>query len=324
MKILCSISTKGRYDTYLPLAIQAVINQTKKVDKLIIFDDNDVPVDLRTKPQYTFLFNVMNTKGIEWEVIYGQKKGQHINHELANTMDFDWVWRVDDDNIPEPNVLENLVKHISDDVGAIGGSVLFSEFIVDNTNVTGKIENIDKEQNIQWGIIDKVKEVDHLHCSFLYRSKTVHYNLHLSKVAHREETLFTYQLKQKGYKILVVPDAITWHGKSSTGGIRSEDNFELYQHDEYIFRNLLDLKDKTIVVLDNGMGDHIIFKHVLPHIKNAEVFSCYPEIIPGRSIGEARNLFGDLDNYNIYKYMAERNWKESVEKAYCELYGVVK
>lgn len=324
MKILCSISTKGRYDTYLPLAIEAVINQTRKIDKLILFDDNDEPVDLRNKPQYKFLFDIMNRKGILWEVTFGQKKGQHLNHQIANGMKYDWVWRVDDDNIPEPNVLENLCKYISDDVGAIGGSVLFSEFIVDNSKVTGKIENIDSEQNIQWGIIKEVKEVDHLHCSFMYRPGIVQYNCHLSKVAHREETIFTFQLKQKGYKLLVVPNAVTWHGKSAHGGIRSEDNKDHYAHDEFIFRNIVEFKDKTIVVLDNGMGDHIIFKHILPHIKNAEVFSCYPEIIPGRSIGEARYLFGDLDNYNIYKYMADRNWKESVEKAYCELYGVVK
>ena len=328
MKVMCSISTRGRYDDYLPLAISAVINQTRKVDKLVIFDDNDNPVDLRTKPQYTFLFNLMKMKNIDWSVIYGKKKGQHHNHEIANfegkLMGFDWIWRVDDDNIPEPNVLENLCKYAKDDVGAIGGSVLFSEFIVDTKDVTGKIERIDLEQNIQWGIIDVVKEVDHLHCSFMYRPGIVHYNLGLSRVAHREETLFTFQLKQKGYKLLVVPNAITWHGKSMSGGIRMENNKELYDHDEFIFRNILSLKDKTIVVLDNGMGDHIIFKHVLPYIKNPEVFSCYPEIVPGRSIGEARHLFGDIDNYNLYKFMAENQWKESVEKAYCALYGVVK
>lgn len=328
MKILCSISTRGRYDNYLPLAILSIINQTKKIDKLIIFDDNDNPLDLRNEPQYKFLFNLLNMKKIEWSVIYGKKKGQHHNHQIANNEakinGYDWVWRVDDDNIPEPNVLENLCKHINDDVGAIGGSVLFSEFVVDTKDVTGKIEKLDDEQNIQWGIIKDVKEVDHLHCSFMYRPGIVNYNTALSRVAHREETLFTFQLKQKGYKLLVVPNAITWHGKSSSGGIRMENNKELFDHDEFIFRNILSLKNKTIVVLDNGMGDHIIFKHILPYIKNPEVFSCYPEIIPGRSIGEARNLFGDLDNYNVYKFMAERNWKESVEKAYCELYGVVK
>jgi hypothetical protein len=324
MSILCSISTKGRYDTYLPLAISAVINQTRQVDKLVIFDDNDEPIDLRDKPIYKFLFGMLDSKGISWEVLYGQKKGQHYNHQMANQMGYDWVWRVDDDNIPESGVLEQLAAYIQPGLGAIGGPVLFSDRIIDVSNSTGKIEDIDNEPNLQWGHFDSFKTVDHLHCSFLYRAGIVDYNLGLSKVAHREETLFTYQMKQKGYKIFLIPNVITWHGKSLTGGIRSDDNAELYMRDEFIFRNHLKYKDKTIVVLDSGMGDHIVFKHVLPHIKNAEVFSCYPDIIPGRSIAEAHYLFGDLDTYNVYGYMSKKKWTGSLESAYRKMYGVDK
>ena len=50
-KILCSISTKGRYHTFLPLAIQSVINQTRKVDLLIIYDDNNEPIDVKSANQ---------------------------------------------------------------------------------------------------------------------------------------------------------------------------------------------------------------------------------------------------------------------------------
>jgi GT2 family glycosyltransferase len=324
VKVLCSISTKNRYDSFLPLAIQSVINQTRLPDKLIIFDDNDNPKDIREDAKYRYLLNVLDKKNIAWEVIFGAKKGQHHNHQIANKFGYDWVWRVDDDNSPEPNVLENLLKYVSDDIGAIGGSVLTTEWDLSPKNVTGKIENIDSEPNIQWGYIKEVKEVDHLHCSFLYRAGVVDYNLGLSKVAHREETLFTYQLKQKGYKNLVVPNTVTWHAKSSTGGIRSDNIKELYDHDEYIFRNIVGIEDKTIVVLDCGMGDHIVFKHVLPHIKNPVVFSCYNDIIPGRSIAEAQRLYGDLTSYNIYQFMDNLNWTGLLEDAYRKLYGVDK
>jgi hypothetical protein len=97
---------------------------------------------------------------------------------------------------------------------------------------------------------------------------------------------------------------------------------EMYEHDEEIFRNHVKLKDHTIVVLDNGMGDHIVFKHVLPHIKNPVVFSCYPDIVEGRSIGEAIQLFGDIGHYNIYKKMTDWNWTDSLENAFRKLYGV--
>ena len=61
---------------------------------------------------------------------------------------------------------------------------------------------------------------------------------------------------------------------------------------------------------------------VPPPIENPEVFSCYPDIVPGRSIDDAINLFGDLDCYSIYKKMDQWNWKESLEKAFRKMYNV--
>ena len=319
-KVLCSIATRGRYQTTLPLALNAIINQTKLPDKLVIFDDNDEPEDVRNNNIYQHLFSIMDYKGIKWEWVYAAKKGQHHIHQSANRMGYDWVWRVDDDAIPEPNVLAELYSWINDDVGAIGGAILTLPINPDTSKNTGKIEDIDKEPNIQWAEIKKLKEVEHLHCSFLYRAGVHDYNLGLSRVAHREETLFTYGLYLKGYTILAAPHANTWHLKNPQGGIRSESNQQLYQHDELIFRNTLAYKDKKIVVLNCGMGDHIVFKNVLKDITNAEVFTCFPDIVPGRPISEAMSLFGDIDQWSIYKKMAEWNWTDSLEKAFRKLY----
>lgn len=317
--ILCSISTKGRYDTTLPMAIQSVLTQTVLPNKLVLFDDNDEPKDLRELQHYQYLFRMMDEKGLPWEVVFGPKKGQHHNHQRANTMGYEWVWRLDDDTVAESNVLETLLSYTSPQIGAVGGSVLTPPFIK-GLQSTGKIEDIE-EQSIQWDYISHVKEVDHLHCSFLYRAGIQDYNLALSKAAFREETLFTFGLKQRGYKILIVPNANTWHLKNQSGGVRTNTK-EMFDNDDKIFRNFLKYKNQTIVVLDCGMGDHIVFSHVLPHIKRPEVFSCYPDIIPGRSIGEAIELFGDIDQFNIYKKMDQWNWKDSLEKAFRKMYNV--
>jgi hypothetical protein len=239
---------------------------------------------------------------------------------MAAEHGYDWVWRCDDDAIPEPRVLETLYKHIGDDVGAIGGAILTPPNLFENCSSTGKIDNIDSEPNIQWSPINRIKEVEHLHCSFLYRAGVFDFNTGLSRVAHREETLFTHGLFQKGYKVLTVPGATTWHMKNPQGGIRSETKREMFEHDEHSFRSLLELRGKTIVVLNNGLGDHIVFKRILPLIKNAEVFSCYPDIVPGRSIAEAHHLLGDLGPYNIYQKMDQWRWKDSLEKAFRKLY----
>ena len=320
--ILCSIATRGRYDTTLPLTLQAIINQTKRVDKLVIFDDNDQPKDMREVQLYQYLFDIMRLKGIQWEWVYALKKGQHYSHQLANDMaqkqGYTWVFRVDDDCLPEPHVLETLYSYTNDKLGAVGGAILTPPF-APVVNVTGKIENIDAEPSIQWDYIKEVKSVDHLHCSFLYRAGVQDYNLGLSRVAFREETLFTYGLKQKGYEILVVPNANIWHLKNKHGGVRTEQEI-LFRQDDAIFRNTLKLKEQTIVVLDNGLGDHIIAKSILPLIKNPVCFTCYPEIVPGRSIQEAKDLFGSLDQWNIYKKMDQWNWKDSLENAFKKMY----
>jgi glycosyltransferase involved in cell wall biosynthesis len=317
--VLCSISTRGRTHTTLPMALQAIINQTRKPDKLVIFDDNDEHQDLRSDPLFSQLFRILDQKEIAWEWLFAGKKGQHHNHQIANWMGYEWVWRVDDDALPEPNVLQNLLKHAAPNVGGVGGSVFTPPHKFEG-DATGKIDNIYAEPNPQWQTIKKVKEVDHLHCTFLYRAGIYDYNLGLSRVAHREETLFTFGLKQKGYKLLVVPSAVTWHLKAPSGGIRMGSNEAMFAHDEQIFRNTMAFKDHTIVVLNGGMGDHLVFSHVLPAIKNPVVFGCYPEIIPSKSIAEAQSLFGDIEMFNIYGKMNRWNWKSSLEDAYRKLY----
>jgi SAM-dependent methyltransferase len=319
-KILCSLPTKGRYFTTLPLVIEAIANQSRKPDKLIIFDDNDEPKDMRYEFLYQHLFWLLNSKKIDWEWLFADKKGQHHIHQRANIMGYDWVWRCDDDAIPEPNVLEVLSSYCNDGIGAVGGSVINPPNPPTFLESTGLIDNIDIEPNIQWGIIKESKPVEHLYSTFLYRAGVHDYNLGLSRVAHREETLFTHGLHRKGYKLLVVPNAVTWHLKNPQGGIRDNAKQEMFEHDEKIYKNILGLADKTIVVLDAGLGDHIVFSKILADIPNPIVFGCYPEVIPCKSIADAHALFGNLDQWNIYRKMAEWNWTDSLENAYRKLY----
>lgn len=336
-EILCSISTRGRYLTTLPSVLFAVINQTKLPDHLIIFDDNDLDkrIDLRKQEIYQHIFKLLDMKNISWEVVFGQRKGQHYNHQIANRMGYKWVWRVDDDVIPEPKVLQTLYEHCHESstvkVGAVGGSIICPtwDLDIDNPkNVSGKIEDIYFAQNPQWFKIKQYQKVDHLHCSFLYRAGIVDYNLNLSRIAHREETIFTWQLKNAGYEIVLAANAISYHLKAKEGGIRDGQQ-ELYIHDEEIFKQVLNLSDNKLVILDSGIGDHIVFKSILPELlekyNNIVIGCCYPYIFEDYpdikliSIAEAKKLIND-DELNIYKKMADWNWRDSLQNAYRKLY----
>ena len=123
-KVLCSVATRGRYVTTLPMVLMAIANQTRPVDKLVVFDDNADPKDLRGDPMYARMFQMLEAKGIPWEWRFAERKGQHHIHQKANKMGYEWVWRVDDDAVPEPNVLERLLKYAIKGVGAVGGSIL--------------------------------------------------------------------------------------------------------------------------------------------------------------------------------------------------------
>ncbi len=284
MSILCIIPTKDRYDSTLPFAIQSVINQTKKPNKLLIYDDSVNRKDLRQLPIYRYLFQRLDEVGIKWEVIFGRRLGQHYGHQMANRSEFDFVWRLDDDNYAEPDVLLNLYAYMDDETVAVGGLVLTPQAKELNPNFTDNFGD-----NIQWYKWSGLKQVNHLYSSFLYKSNLVNYELSLSPVAHREETIFTQRLAEKG-KLFVNANAITWHYRNPEGGIRTgkQDNWE---HDEKIFKELQDRKRGNLIVfLDNGMGDHVCFNSILPELKkqynNIRIFACYHDLIdfPSESI----------------------------------------
>lgn len=101
--------------------------------------------------------------------------------------------------------------------------------------------------NVQWYPINETQDVDHLHCSFLYRAGIYPYNLALSRIAHTEETQFTNGIKNEGYRVFVTP-GVSWHLKNPDGGIR-DGSKEMFDHDEAIFKKLLEYG--KICVLNN-------------------------------------------------------------------------
>jgi len=343
-EVTAMISTKDRFFTTLPMAISSVATQTVRPKKLLIFDDSEKHEDLRQVSPYDQLFRLLDAKGIEWEVRFGHGVGQVANHQ--NTLESattEFVWRLDDDNVAEPDALAGLLGSMKADVGAVGGLVLHPPHIMFLSKEVGnKIEDIYDGRNAQWFHHPKreLMEVDHLYSTFLYRReagiKAGGYCKELSPAGHREETMFTYSLKKAGYRVLVNPNAVTWHLKASTGGIRGYQP-QNWEKDEHVFSKFLAKhgihpRQTKWIVLDNGLGDHLMFKQILPEIKKKYandrlVFAvCYPEVFENEgvdliSIGEAMATLGtNLDQYNIYKWCIDHQWKTSMVDAFRSMY----
>jgi len=337
--ITAGICTKDRYDL-LPMALLSVINQERTPDALILYDDSSKPKDLRQIQTYQYIFDLMTSKKIAWHVEFGQKKGQHLGHQFVQTRAKDLVYRIDDDEVAEPNVLKILESHFVNKpgkraVGAVGGLVIppnapYRECLP-NT-----IESIDRG-NCQWFRWAGVKEVEHLYSSYLYKKGIQEFERDLSPVAHREETLHSYGIFKKSYRLLVDGAAVTYHFRSGTGGIREGAKQEYWDLDEKLFRermreygNGVPKKEKAIVC-DFGMGDTIIFKRILPEIKEKYrdykiiLYVCYPEILKDeglemRSIADAYARLGNIDRHNVYKYCIDTKHSSYVINAFREFY----
>lgn len=344
--ITATISTKNRYDTTLPLSISSIIHQTLPPTEFILFDDNDNPIDLRQLEVYQYLFNLLDVKNIKWRVVFGKKEGQVQNHQTAlEIATGDWIWRNDDDTVAEPNVLEVLVSNIDDKVGAVAGCVMTPPTSPLPEHLTGKIEDIYCGDNIQWHTFQGKQEVDHLYSSFLFRKKAAieagGYCMELSKIGHREESLLSYEMKRKGWKLIVDPQAITWHLRAK-GGIRSETDAKLWEHDEAIFRRKMEewkikVVPTKLVYLDNGLGDGLMFLNILPKLiekhKNEKLLiaCCYPEIfrnynVQTISITDGKQIAATMgipvESFDVYKWCADHNFSGHLIEAFAKIYGV--
>jgi len=326
--VLCCISTKDRYFTTLPLAISSIISQTVVPDELVIFDDGEHK-DLRNEELYVHLFRTLDAKNIKWKVDFGQRIGQHHNHERSNMMGYDLVWRIDDDEVAAPDVLEKLLKHFRDPkIGAVGGAVITPGG--ETPGGTNRIVDLLDTPNLQWSRGSGSFEVEHLYSSFLYRANKAHYCLELSPVAHREETLFSHELMLAGYRLIVDKSAVTYHYRSSTGGIRDHKDKTMFDWDERIFVRKMESWGYKMVSLDCGLGDHFAFLHSLPKLiekyKRVIVGCCYPEVfedyvdkIKMMPVGAIQNV---VQIGNIYRWMTENNWKGNLMEAFAAQNGV--
>ncbi len=269
--------------------------------------------------------------------MFGRKLGQHHSHQMVQekaTTDF--IWRVDDDEIPEPNVLEELLSQMRSDVGAVGGLVPQGILVPAPPAAANLISDLNRP-NVQWFNSQPQEPVEHLHSTFLYRRGIVDYELHLSPAAHREETLFTHELFRRGYKLIVNRNAVTWHFPAQQGGIRSHQvNPQYWDEDEKLFQDKLrewgiTTQQTKSIVLDVGRGDHVMVKSLIPRLKEKYgklvIASCYPDIfedddVDQISIQDAKQRLGNIERFNIYRWCIDHNWTGNLVTAFEKLYAL--
>lgn len=323
--ILCSVPTRNRYD-HLFHCLQSIAAQTRKPDKVNIYDDTPEPMrmDIRQHPIGKMVLKSLKENGISWEVCFGSGGGQHITHERANTAGYDFVWRIDDDCVADSNVLEGLWSHMTTGVGAVGGAVYNP--IEPYPNGSGKYLDMFDSPHIQWAPNQGVHEVDHLYSSFLYRANITNYKQIMSPVSFHEESIFTYKMKLNGWKLIVDTTLKTFHMQASTGGTRDHNEW-CYAWDRKEFKEMLERDWKIkLIYLGVGLGDNFAFKNILPELrkkyKQFVIGTIYPDVFADcpdvKTIDALKMAPYTLEN--VYDFMGTRNWKHSIVDAYKEMY----
>lgn len=333
------IPTKGRYHSTLPLTVMSVVNQTTPIGKIIIFDDGEKR-DLREDALYQYIFKVLDRKNIKWEVAFGTGRGQVACHQKSiDLCETEWIWRIDDDCVADPDALEQMLAAADEKTGAVGGLVIDPKQMPYSTMASNKIEDIYLGLNEQWFDNGKaeVSFPDHLYSTFIYRKAAAShgYCLELSPAGHREETIFTHEMKRNGWNLILTPLSKTWHFRNPEGGIRTHKDSGMWGRDEQVFsRKMAEWgvipSCHKVITLNSGLGDHLIFAKVLPEIKKKYpklvLGVCYPEVFQDEkdvkliSVAES-DMMTSRDEHSVYKYLWDHTQDVmSLEEAYRRMY----
>ncbi len=339
LTVTAEVCTKDRSTTTLPACLSAIIHQTVKPQWIAIYNDGE-PKKLETIEPFRSLLQMANDLGINWTMFDTPQWGQVQSHQHAlDNASTDCLWRVDDDEIPEPNCLENLLAEMKDGVGAVGGLVHHPGGVVPLPDfIDGSLNDVTKGLNIAWYQFNGgPREVQHLYSTFIYDTRIARevggYPKELSKIGHREETWFTTKIHKAGYKLIVTPKSRTWHLRQPIGGIRSHTDTSMWEHDDLLFQQYLNaaghVKPETkLIVIDAGLGDHLVAKAILPKIQKAHegkrlmLAVCYLEPfedVPNIdliSIAEAKLMIGDkYPEYSLFQWCWDNNWTGHISDA---------
>lgn len=340
------ISTKDRYD-FLAHALHSITQQIVKPRHIIIFDDSINKIDLRKVNFFQRLFEMMRRMEIECYVECTNGRGQVQNHiDALNKCQTEFIHRMDDDNILEPNVFENLLPIIENDkkIGAIGGIILHPDTKFPPEATSPSIKDVLFKYAINFSPFKGLRECQHIYSNFMARVSAIKgcYPNDLSKIGHREESTATYNLLQKGYKLLIHGETFTWHLRAGGGGIRSYNDSKLWYDDDVKFKQRLKewgvkLNQYFPVVINGGIGDNFAVKLLLPYIRkkckenNAKIFlsTVYPDCFWDESNLEIVNietgkvLFDGANSFDVYQLGYKEDGKLSLLNGYRKIYNIL-
>ncbi|MBY4598097.1 glycosyltransferase family 2 protein [Ottowia caeni] len=123
------------YNRRTPLlaCLSAVAGQTRKADKILIIDNASTDGTIETLEKSGWLLQP-NVELVTLEKNIGGAGGFHVGMRLAFREGAEWLWIMDDDCIPEPDCLKNLLRaplllptNLRDNIGFLASRVIWKD-----------------------------------------------------------------------------------------------------------------------------------------------------------------------------------------------------
>lgn len=245
------ICTKDRHSE-VALLLQSLRTQTFKDWDIVILDDGSgIPLQ-----QSDFFMKIWNriklenhrTRFIRRDLSQGVVRARNKVID-SDTFKNPYILRCDDDCILEPDYIEKLFKVIDAGYDIATGIVPNIETpqvkreIKHVKPVISKIE-IKKGEIIHTGddlgfgyVEEEILPTHHFRTNALYKSNIkIKYYERLTKVGFREESIWSLEAQNQGYKLGCHTGAIAFHLRTFSGGCRYPDYAECVQIDEQTFK----------------------------------------------------------------------------------------
>ncbi|GJM15578.1 MAG: hypothetical protein DHS20C13_09050 [Thermodesulfobacteriota bacterium] len=235
-KIAVAIPTKNR-PSYLAVLLTSLLNQTYTNFMIVINDQSDSPIE--RDDSITDLLTVARNLGHEIKILRtkdGWKRHQQAMEAVPKSIEF--ILRIDDDMLPDPSFIENILKpfHFFADrpLAAVGGcfpgpkakKANLDIELAERSQMSTLDEMIWKLQGHHYYNKPEVIEVESLlGGAICYRRQAIEeakgwavegYSDH----AHREESDLCARLIKKNYTLMVTTQAQAWHLLAPGGGAR--------------------------------------------------------------------------------------------------------
>jgi hypothetical protein len=150
--VLAVLEITDESESYIPLILQSLANQTKLPNHLVLVESRRNPADLRTRSDYQDLFSLLSQKQIPWNLIYKVDSSTLLKY-LAY-LGHEWCWLIPNQHLLNADTLKCFYRKIMLDynIGTISdtnNNLFYRNKIINNDEVTTPLHEF---------VINKMKE----------------------------------------------------------------------------------------------------------------------------------------------------------------------